>query len=158
MVIRGLEKYGYAEVARSIAMKHLGLVADVFEKTGTIWENYAPDSREPGRNTDSSLVAKNFVGWSGISPILYLLEYGIGLKPNAQKNELLWEISAGKKIGCERYRFNGHIVSLLAEPSDTNGRIKVTVVCDGAFSLKIRWEKTKRTVDIQKGRNQLELP
>lgn len=157
MVIRGLEKYGYADLARSIALRHFEIVADVFEKTGTIWENYAPDSKEPGRNTDSSLVAKNFVGWSGISPILYLLEYGIGLKPNAEKNALLWDIRSSKRTGCERYRFNGHIVSLLAEPTSTKGKIKVIIDSDGVFRLKIRLEKTERIVEIQRGRREFQL-
>ena len=40
MVIRGLENFGYADLAREIAFEHLDRVASVFEKTGTIWENY----------------------------------------------------------------------------------------------------------------------
>lgn len=98
MVIRGLEGNGYGELARSIALKHLEIVADVFARTGTIWENYAPDAKEPGRNTDSSLVAKNFVGWSGIAPILYFLEYGVGLKPDAENNELIWNIRSDARV------------------------------------------------------------
>ncbi len=74
MVIRGLENYGYHDLARSIALRHLHIMAEVFATTGTIWENYAPDAKEPGRHADSALVAKDFVGWSGIAPILYFLE------------------------------------------------------------------------------------
>jgi hypothetical protein len=157
MVIRGLELYGYDDLAKSIALKHLGIVADVFEKTGTIWENYAPDASQPGRNTDSSLVAKNFVGWSGIAPILYLLEFGVGLKPNAQANELVWTIGSGKKSGCERYRFNGHVVSLSAAPSGTNGSIKVRIDSDGPFTLKLQRGKTVRMVEIQQARSEFNL-
>jgi hypothetical protein len=157
MVIRGLEEYGYYDLAKSIALKHLETVAEVFEKTGTIWENYAPDAKEPGRHTDSTLVAKDFVGWSGISPILYLLEYGIGLKPNAQKNELTWTIQSSGKTGCERYRFNGHVVSLSAEPSETRRKLKFSVDSDGPFTLNVQWDKTKRTVEIKKGRSTFEL-
>jgi hypothetical protein len=157
MVIRGLEAYGYNDLARSTAIKHLETVAAVFEKTGTIWENYAPDSKEPGRHVDSTLVAKDFVGWSGISPILYLLEYGIGLRPNAQKNELTWTIQSSGKTGCARYRFNGHVASLFTEPSGTGRKIKVSVDSDGPFTLKVQRDKTKRTVEIKKGRSTFEL-
>jgi len=73
MVIRGLEAYGYQDLARRIALQHLNLVADVYRKTGTIWENYSPEKFEPGDPAKA-----DFVGWSGIGPILYLLEYGIG--------------------------------------------------------------------------------
>ena len=157
MVIRGLEAYGYHDLARSIALKHLETVASVFEKTGTIWENYAPDAKEPGRHTDSSLVTKNFVGWSGISPILYLLEYGIGLKPDAQKNELTWNIMSTRKVGCERYRFNGHVATLSAEPSGTNGAFKLRVDSDGPFTLNLQRGKMKQTVAIQKGSIEMDL-
>ena len=76
MVIKGLENYGYDELAREIALKHLALVANVFEETGTIWENYAPDADEPGKPA-----RPDFVGWSGLAPIGLLLQYEIGLKP-----------------------------------------------------------------------------
>lgn len=158
MVIRGLENHGYRDLARSFALRHLQIVAEVFEKTGTIWENYAPDSKEPGRNTDSSLVAKNFVGWSGIGPILYLLEYGIGLKPNAARNELCWNIRSVQRSGCERYRFNGHTVTVLAEPSQKKGNMKVSVESDGAFKLRIRWLRSEKICLVEKGRSEFVVP
>ena len=158
MVIRGLEGNGYRELARSIALRHLEIVADVFASTGTIWENYAPDAKEPGRNTDSTLVAKNFVGWSGIAPILYFLEFAVGLKPDAENNELSWDIRSDKRIGCERYRFNGHIVTLIAEPSDANGRRKISIDSDGTFRLKVLRDKTERVVLVPKGTSEFELP
>ena len=49
MVIRGLERYGYTDLAREIALNHLTNMGRVFEKTGTVWENYAPDKIEPGQ-------------------------------------------------------------------------------------------------------------
>jgi len=157
MVIRGLEKYGYPDLARSIAKRHLQIVAEVFDKTGTIWENYAPDAKEPGRNTDSSLVAKDFVGWSGIAPILYFLEYGIGLKPDAARNELLWRIESSRRVGCERYRFNGHVVTLLAEPAATNGNRQLLVNADGTFRLDIVYHGKKSRFNVRSGVNKFVL-
>ncbi|MCX6619698.1 MAG: trehalase family glycosidase, partial [Acidobacteria bacterium] len=87
MVTRGLERYGYNELARSIAVEHLDHVAEAFRSTGTIWENYSPDGPAPGKPA-----RKDFVGWSGVGPILYLLEYGIGLAPDAPANRLTWRI------------------------------------------------------------------
>ncbi|GHV64605.1 hypothetical protein FACS1894199_03250 [Bacteroidia bacterium] len=66
MVIRGLEKYGYDSLARTIALKHLEQVAGVFKQTNTIWENYMPDSLSYGLHLNGKPVAKDFVGWSGI--------------------------------------------------------------------------------------------
>jgi hypothetical protein len=130
----------------------------VFANTGTIWENYAPDAKEPGRHADSALVAKNFVGWSGISPILYFLEYGIGLKPNATRNELTWRIESTGRVGCERYRFNGHVATLLAAPSKKEGSVVLSVESDGAFKLIVQVHAKKTSFDVRKGQNRFVIP
>ena len=44
MVIKGLKKNGYNNLAFEIAMKHHKQVLDVYKKTGTLWEYYAPES------------------------------------------------------------------------------------------------------------------
>lgn len=105
MVIRGLEKYGKNALAREIALEHLQRVGEVFRTTGTVWECYAPDSAEPGRHRAGAverLAAKDMVGWTGIVPILYFIEYGIGLKADAPNNRLTWELVSDKRCGCER--------------------------------------------------------
>jgi hypothetical protein len=157
MVIRGLEDYGYHELARSIAMKHLRIMATVFERTGTIWENYAPDSENPGRNTDSSLVQKDFVGWSGIGPILYFLEYGIGLKPDAPANKLTWKVHSAQRVGCERYRFNGHVATLIARPSGS-GLMEISVDSDGPFTLIAEHQGVRRHFAVKCGSNRFAMP
>jgi hypothetical protein len=157
MVIRGLENYGYNDLARSIALKHLQITANVFEKTGTIWENYAPDSENPGRNTDSSLVNKDFVGWSGIGPILYLLEYSVGLKPDAPANKLTWRIHSTHRVGCERYRFNGHVATLVAQPTG-RGSMSISVESDGPFTLVAEHHGVRRQFAVRRGPNEFAIP
>ena len=150
MVIRGLEAYGYDELAREMAMQHLKLVANVYKKTGTIWENYAPDFERPG-----SPAKPDFVGWSGIGPIMYLLEYGIGLKPNAEHNELVWDLKSGGRRGCDHFRFNGHVVSLVAERvPDHAGKLRITVESDGDFRLKILVHGSRKTFSVTKGKQE----
>jgi hypothetical protein len=148
MVIRGLENYGYSDLARELALSHLELVAQVFKKTGTIWENYAPDAVEPGKPAKG-----DFVGWSGIGPIMYLLEYGIGLKPNAPQNQLLWELQSEARAGCERFRFNGHVASLVAEPvADGQGKMRVSVESDGDFKLRLRYKGKQEDFSVSRGK------
>ncbi len=154
MVIRGLERYGYAGLARKIAINHLTNMGQVFEQTGTVWENYAPDKAVPGE-VNGRQVGRDFVGWSGIGPILYLLEYGIGLKPDAAKNELQWDLRSTKRIGCERYRFNGRVVDLLATPNDHRWRIHV--VADGDFTLKISAIGQEKSFAVKNGENGFEI-
>ena len=130
MVIRGLERYGYRDLAREIATNHLTNMAAVFEKTGTVWENYVPDKMQPGQ-LDGRQVGRNFVGWCGIGPILYLLEYRVGLKSFAPKNELCWELRSTNRVGCDRYRFAGHVADLVATPD--NDRWRIHIASDGDF-------------------------
>ncbi len=151
MVLRGLENYGYDDLAKEVAINHLNLVANVYRKTGTIWENYAADAEQPGKPAKS-----NFVGWSGIGPIMYLLEYGIGLRPDAARNELLWKIDSGERLGCDRFRFNSHVVSLLANPPQS-GKAKINVNSDGEFALRVRHNGSENTFSIHAGEQQFEL-
>jgi glycogen debranching enzyme len=148
MVIRGLERSGRAGQARSIAARDLDLTYQVFQKTGTVWENYAPDAVEPGNQAQ-----KDFVGWSGISPILYLLEYGLGLKPDAAANALLWDIQATRPLGCERYRFNGHVADLAAEPAAGGAGWTISIRSDGNFTLIARAAGKEKTFSVRKGVN-----
>lgn len=139
MVIRGLEKYGYEGLARQIALTHVGIVSEVFAATGSIWEHYAPDTKEPGRMTDGRLVQKDFVGWSGIGPILYFLEYGVGLRPDASSSTLVWNLNVSGETGCLRYRFGGRVVDLLSKPNSAAGGSEVTVRLSGTpFVLIVR--------------------
>jgi glycogen debranching enzyme len=150
MVIRGLENYGKRDLARELALEHLDRVARVFEKTGTIWENYAPDSLEPGKPA-----RRDFVGWSGLGPIMYLLEFAIGLKADAQANEMTWDLRSPARTGCERFRFNGHVITLVAGPVD-KGRRRINVDSDGKFQLRIRDVRGReRSFAVKAGHSEL---
>jgi hypothetical protein len=147
MVIRGLDSYGFDGLAREIALNHLDIMGRVFKETGTIWENYAPDAAAPGKPA-----GKDFVGWSGLGPILYLLEYAIGLKPNAPENELTWNLRSNVRQGCERFRFAGHVVSLLAEAAPLDAKhLRVTVKSDGAFKLRLVRDGRTQIVSVKAG-------
>jgi hypothetical protein len=152
MVIRGLERYGKHDMAREIALEHLRIVGEVFRMTGTVWENYAPDAIKQG-----SPAKGDFVGWTGIVPILYFLEYGIGLKPDAPNNRLTWALLATKRCGCERFRFNGHTVTLLAEPQAASSKAEVTVESDGEFHLAVARGVRVQDHAIKPGTNRFTL-
>ena len=158
MVIRGLQRYGYTDLAREIAMKHLHAVAEVYENTGTIWENYAPDSVAPGRHVNRDPVVRDMVGWSGIGPILYFLEFAVGLKPDAASNTLRWEICTRQRSGCERFRFNGHMVSLLATPLPGGKRVHLTIKSDGPFTLIVARGGISGTESIRPGTTERDFP
>jgi len=70
MVIKGLTQVGKHDLAQDLAEKTYASVAEVFEATGTFWENYAPDLVSYG------MPAKlDFCGWTGLVPIAIYNEY-----------------------------------------------------------------------------------
>ncbi len=146
MVIRGLERYGHNRLARDIALNHLACLGKVFGRTGTVWENYAPDSLAPGKPAKS-----DFVGWSGIGPIVYLLEFAIGLTPDARSNTLTWKLTSSQRSGCERYRFNGNVADLLATPDGITWSI--VVHSDGKFTLKVALGGREKSFSVKQGAN-----
>jgi hypothetical protein len=153
MIIRGLERYEQQALAHELALEHLRMVSEVFQTTGTVWENYAPDSVSPGKPAKP-----DFVGWTGIVPIMYFLEYAVGLKPDAPHNRLTWVLVSKQRCGCEQFRFNGHVVSLIAEPlAGTAGKTQVKVESDGAFQLRLVRGQQQRDETVHIGQNVFQL-
>ena len=150
MVIRGLQRYGQNQLAADIALNHLTSMGEVFARTGTVWENYAPETLAPGKPAK-----RDFVGWSAIGPMVYLLEFAIGLTPDAEANTLTWKLVSTQSCGCEHYRFNGHVVSLLAIPDGKNWNLRVQ--SDGAFELKVTSGVHAKTFAVKPGDNRFAI-
>jgi hypothetical protein len=150
MVVLGLEKNGYTALARRIALNHLELVADVFKETGTIWEAYAPDSTTYALTGEGRPVKKDFVGWSGIAPIKFLLEYGIGLKPDALNRKLEWSLYSSGETGCNRYAFTDATVNLLAGRAE-NGSREIRVESDRDFLLEVACGGERYSFPVRQG-------
>jgi hypothetical protein len=136
MILYGLEKYGYADMAREIALNHLDAVARVWQETGTIWENYPADSIS---SADSD--RRDFVGWSGMGPIRYLLRYALGLVPDAPANTLRWKLDPALleqgPIGCGNFRFAGLETDL--EAVLENARLHIRTNASARYTLVINF-------------------
>lgn len=70
MVIRGLQRYGQQTLATTLARQYHACVAEVWRRTGTFWENMAPDAVQPGQPAKP-----DFCGWSAIAPITLAREF-----------------------------------------------------------------------------------
>ncbi|MBC8170077.1 MAG: glycoside hydrolase, partial [Anaerolineae bacterium] len=112
MVLQGLTRHGYHDLAFEIAHNHVENVARVYTDTGTLWENYAPEYSQPGKPA-----GKDFVGWTGISAINIPIEYLIGLRPVDEAKSLIWDIRLTERHGVLRYPLAGlNTVDLICEP------------------------------------------
>jgi len=71
----GLRRYGYEEEACRIATKYLTLVADVFEKTGKLWEKY--NVVEGSLKVNDEYTMPPMIGWTaGIFVVASELVFG----------------------------------------------------------------------------------
>ncbi len=147
MVIRGLEKYGEHKLANEIAREHLRVASEVFANTQTLWENYAPDTATAGKPAKS-----DFVGWSGIGPIMYLIEFAIGVKADAIENRVDWNLSSLERVGIEKFRFGGKTIDLVCEAAGKSGKRILKVSSDKPFVLVVHWKGKQTKINVAAGR------
>lgn len=147
MIIKGLEAYGYEDFAKQATERYLSAMAKVFEKTGTVWENYAPESLRPGKPSKG-----DFVGWSGCGPIALLIENVLGFRCDAVNHRLTWHLRRSDRHGIERLRFGATNVSAMYDPPDSaHADPTVTVTTDKPFELEIVRDGTRATYNMKAG-------
>ena len=128
MLVRGLASVGRWEDAHRLACRHVQAVARVCQQTGTIWESYDPMQVAPGR-LRGQLVRRDFVGFSGVTPIAMALEYALGISVKPEGVD--WRILLKEPHGVENLAVAGQKVDLAYQ----DGR--VTVKCRAPMQLTI---------------------
>ena len=146
MILKGLDKNGYHELCYEIAKNCVENVVTVFEETGTIWENYAPESAQKG-----SIAKKDFVGWSGLFPISILIEYLFGIRVNADRKEIEWHINLTDEFGIKQLPLgNLGKVDLICKARENKEVIpEIYVNSDISFMLKIYWNGLSKELKIK---------
>ncbi len=141
MVLKGLDQYGECKLSHEIACNHLYAVTEVFKKTGTVYENYAPEFIDEGKPYQGYPAKQDFVGWTGLSPTSILFEFVFGIKPNAAENKIVWDVRLTEKHGIEQYPFGveGELTLLCDERADENEEPKITFKSNIPVELEIRW-------------------
>lgn len=145
MVFKGLEKVGKADLAHTLALRHLDAVVETFRKTGTLWENYSPEHACQG------VPAKdNFVGWTGLVPIAMLYEYVFGIAGDPIAHKIVWDIRLTERHGIRRYPFGEGNVDLICAPrADQNEAPTLSVRTDVPFTLEMRFGGKTQTVALE---------
>lgn len=142
MVLKGLDKHGYNKLAYEIACDNLKNVVEVYEKTGTLWENYSPETADRG-----SCSRDKFVGWSGLFPISIMFEYVFGIRPAASKNTIVWHVNRTERHGIERYPFKGEAIDLVcAERKTADERPVITVNSPKPVKIELHWGDGKTEI------------
>ena len=141
MVLKGLEKYGELALAHQIGKEHLYAVVEVFKKHGTVFENYAPEYIDEAKPSKGGCSKPDFVGWTGLSPISILYEFVFGIKPNADKKKIVWDVNLLEKHGVERYPFGteGELTLLCEARTDANQKPQITLISNVPVELEVLW-------------------
>jgi hypothetical protein len=145
MVLRGLDRAGYQDLAHEISREDLDHVTSVYKDTGTLWENYAPEKAAPGNRAKS-----DFVGWSGLAPIAGLLEYVMGLRSDAPSGRLLWDVRLQESHGVNGYPFgkNGVLDLSCAARRSAAEEPELRVSATIPVELVVRWQGGEKTVAV----------
>jgi neutral trehalase len=150
-VIKGLEAEGYQNVAYEASLKYLKGMNAVFKKTGTVWENYAPDYYSQGKPAKSK-----FVGWSGCGPITLLIENIIGIKCDAYKRTIEWNVNRLDRHGIKNLKFADFTTSLIAdEREELNAPLTIRVQTNKKFTLIVNKNNDIREINIYPGENKI---
>ncbi|MCE5279947.1 MAG: trehalase family glycosidase [Planctomycetaceae bacterium] len=144
MVLRGLTRTGRDDLAHEIGLNHVNAVVDVFGQTGTVFENYAPDSA-------TGCCRRDFVGWTGLPPIAVLFEYVFGLRPDVPGNALTWDIRLKEAHGVDRYPFGPEALLDLhcAARESESQEPRITAHASHPVTLKVRWSGGERTIELK---------
>ena len=136
MVMRGLQKAGRYTLAHEIARDYLANVISVFERTGTLYENYAPESASAG-----DPAADDFVGWTGLAPITMMFEDLFGIIPDAPKRKISWHINLTDRHGIENYPLGDATVDLICDARvSASERPQIHVRSDIGVEVEVFWQ------------------
>jgi len=136
---------GYGDLAYEIAKNHHDNMVASFEETGSVWEHHAPDEEGGGRGR------KDFVGWTGITPIAVLFEFIFGLRPELARNRLTWHIRGVEGFGVDRYPFGREgLLHLKLEPrASVLDRPIVEITSNVDVDIELTWAGGSEIVSVR---------
>ncbi len=165
--LKGLQRYGYDEIAFEEAVRHINGLADVctkgaYDRYGaflhTLWENYSTEYALPGSTefSDTQPARANFVGWAGALGIGSVIEDIAGVTIKGSENAIEWNIQLTEAFGIDNLCFHGpdgeNFVSLSSEKrvSGASGA-KISVQADCDFELRVKVGGRSKTIPVKAG-------
>ena len=159
--IKGLEEYGYDEIALEESIRHMtsvlgvwqaGLASGVSAETNPLWENYSSEYLKRGS------ISNPDYGWIGTVSVGVMIEDILGFKPHAADNTVNWSIRLTEEHGIDdlRYIHNGveNIVSFMAEKRESaTDPVAFSVIAKEPFTLIVDNGGITQTYDVQAGVN-----
>jgi hypothetical protein len=142
MLVEGLERYGMGGEARRIAVNFWEASTELFTRTGTFWEYLQPEARSPGSSAEAEgwNARRDFTGWGAWAPISLLIEHAIGLRVDAARRTVRWNLSSTGRCGCRQLAFADVVTDLVAEARAHPGeRPRIQARSERPYLLEVRW-------------------
>ena len=153
MIIKGLENYGFCDLAYNATENLLNGMYRVFKKTATVWENYSPESYDRGNRSKGE-----FVGWTGLVPITMLIENIIGIRVNALNNSVTWHINRVDRHGIRNLHTGKNTITLVCDKRNSKeDKVMIHIECKYSFTLKIISGDTSREITVKEGNSSYTL-
>ena len=137
MQVKGIDFVPRFWRALAVNPDHLENVWQVYQRTDTLWDNYAPESANPGEDAHP-----DFVGWTGLSAIAMLLEDVIGLSTDWPLRQVRWNryLVTAQPYGVRNYPLGSDgVADFLGDGNkitiQTNVSFTLTIV-DGSQTIK----------------------
>ncbi len=152
MVLQALSEYGEDDLAFEIALNHVANVSVVFQNTGTLWENYAPEMI-----TEGAPAKAKFVGWTGVSAITIPIEYLIGLR--WENNVLIWNIQLNERHGVEQLPvgLDNTVDAICQARQSVEETPQLELTTSTAIHLEVRWQNQRYRFDLEAGTHEISL-
>jgi hypothetical protein len=149
MVLKGLHMAKQHALAYEIAYNHLTNVYAVYEQTGNLWENYAPELVAPGEPSQPDKAA-----WAGLTPIAILLEDVIGIRVDWPLRRIFWNryLETDQEYGVANYPLGREGTLRMVGDSQ-----KVLVETDVPFSLTIQDRMQSLKLALPVGTTEIDL-
>lgn len=149
MVLKGLRTHGYDGLAHEIGLNHLETVWQVYQRTDTFWDHYAPETADSGEPA-----IEDYVGWTGLTPISILLEDVIGISTDWPLRQVVWDrrLKDAGEYGVQNYPLGSNGVADII--GDAN---KVTIKTNVTFTLTIVDDDQTIKAPIAKGDTEIDL-
>jgi neutral trehalase len=156
MVIKGLEKYAFYELARECSIRHLYYMLDTLhpegKEKGTVWEAYAPRNEGPAKWSGNPAFPKPlFLPYTALSTITLMIENVIGLYISLPRKTVDWIIPTLEIMGIENLSLKRNMITILSNKSGRGWEIRLESEKLYYFTIEIIGKK-KKTLPIPSGK------
>ncbi len=163
IVIKGLERYGWYEFAREIAIKHIYSMIDIYHvedthRSGVLWDAYEPEnivpalfSEEYASNRKLCLRDKKYVHSACLSTITLMIEEVIGLNISLPRKTVDCFMPTMELMGIEGLSLKRNRISILTNNTMRGWEIRLESEKLYYFTIEIVDEKIHKTLPIPSG-------